>query len=198
MTHADNDKLIEEVLRREGWPAYTNDPSDRGGPTKGGITLKSWREYTRNPLATAEDLQVITKDRARGFYHQRYIVGPGFYRIGDPHLQELVVDAGVHHGTRHASKWLQWAADVKQDGQVGNITIGAVNSADPHELYLWVVAFRVRLFGRLIGRDPELARARQAGFKLQARWAGGWNNRAASFIESMARRIEEKHNTEMR
>ena len=192
-----SDNIISETLRREGWPKFTDDPADRGGATKGGVTLNSWREYIGNPLATADDLKAITEDQARAFYRHRYIIDPSFDRIQDGHLQELVVDAGVHHGPRHAAKWLQWAADVKQDGKVGDITIAAVNAADPHELYLWTIAFRVRLFGRLIGRDPELARARRAGFNLQARFAGGWNNRVAQFLEALAIRLEAQHRAEL-
>lgn len=186
-------KIIDEILRREGWPQYTNLPADRGGPTKGGITLEAWREYSRNPSATADELAAITEDEARAFYLHRHVVAPRFAEIADPHLRELVVDAGVHHGPRHAAKWLQWAADVAQDGRIGPITLAAVNAADPLELELWVVAFRVRLFGRLVSQDPELARARRAGFNLQAIFAAGWNNRTAEFLEAAARRLEEAH-----
>lgn len=185
------DDIIEAILRREGWPKYTNAPADRGGPTKGGITLESWREYTDDPRATGDDLLAVTKAGARTFYLHRYIIAPNFDRIGDISLRELVIDAGVHHGTRHAAKWLQRAAGVKRDGVVGPVTIGAVSASNPQALYLLIIAFRVRLFGRLISRDPELARAHSAGFNLQARWAGGWNNRAAGFIESLAERLEE-------
>ena len=183
------DDIYAKIMRREGWPKFTDDPADRGGPTRGGITLRAWREHIKDPLATVDDLKTISDQQARSFYRYRYGVRPSFCLIKDIHLQELVVDAGVHHGPRHAAKWLQWAAGVKQDGRVGVITINAVNAADPRALYLWIVAFRIRLFGRLIGRDPELVRARRAGYNLQARWAGGWNNRAAEFIEALAKRL---------
>jgi len=186
-------KIVSGILRREGWPKYTNDPADRGGPTKGGITLKAWREHINDPGATARDVQAITESQARSFYRRKYIIKPKFELIACPYLRELVVDAGVHHGPRAATKWLQRSVGTRQDGIIGDITIEFVNSADPRELYLRVISFRIRLFGRLIGRDPELAKARRAGFNLQARWAGGWNNRAAKFIDSMADRIEARH-----
>ena len=192
----DVNTIIGEILVREGWPAYTNHAADRGGPTKGGITLAAWREYSQDPGATADELAALNEAQARLFYMYRHVVEPKFHRIEDPALCALVVDAGVHHGVRHATKWLQWAADVKQDGSFGPKTEAAVNGADPREVYLWLVSMRIRLFGRLIGRDPELARAQQAGFNLQARWAGGWNNRAAEFIEALARKLEEQHNAE--
>lgn len=185
--------VIDGVLEREGWPRFTIEPGDAGGPTKGGITLGSWREYSNNPSATEAELAALTEAQARAFYRRKYIEAPHFDRIVDEDLQELVVDAGVLHGTRHAAKWLQYAADVKQDGDVGDKTIAAVNAADPAELFLWVCAFRIRLFGRLAQGDPELARATRAGFILQARFVGGWNNRVADFIEHFARRIEARH-----
>lgn len=178
--------LIGAILQREGWPTYTNLPADRGGPTKGGITLEAWREWTRDDVATAADVAAITEDQARAFYRHRHIDAPRFGEIRDEALRELVVDAGVHHGPRRAAKWLQRAAGVTQDGRVGPVTLAAVNAADSRALYLRVLSFRVRLFGRLVSRDPELARARRAGFELQAIFAGGWNNRAAEFLETLA------------
>ena len=53
------DDLITEIMKAEGWDKYTNDPADRGGPTKWGITLKAWSEYHGLDL-TAEDIQAIT------------------------------------------------------------------------------------------------------------------------------------------
>jgi len=183
--------IINDILIREGWPEFIDHPADRGGPTKGGITLESWGDYSGDPTASIEVLKVIREGQARVFYHYRYVTGPRFYRIANQRLLGLVVDAAVHHGPRRAAKWLQRAANVKQDGDVGDITIAAVNSSDPQKLYLLIIAFRIKLFGRLIGRDPELARAQRAGFNLQARWAGGWNNRVAEFIEALARRLDQ-------
>lgn len=185
-----DETIIDEILKREGWPKFTNHAADFGGTTKGGITLSAWRGFSGDPMATADELADLSEGQARVFYRYRHIITPKFHLIQDPHLRHLTVDAGVHHGTRHATKWLQWAADVKQDGHLGPITRAAVNAAEPNELYLWVVSFRVRLFGRLVSRDAELARARQAGFNLQAEFAAGWNNRAAGFIEDLARRFE--------
>lgn len=182
-----NDRgIIEEILRREGWPKYTNLPADRGGPTKGGITLESWREYTRNPAATIEDLQAVTYVQACEFYRARYIVNPRFDAITDRLLRELMIDSGVNHGPRHPSKWLQAALGVKQDGAIGPITLDALACADPRALYWRVLSRRVRLYGRLVSQDPALAFARDEGIHLQAIFAAGWNNRAADFIDAAA------------
>lgn len=186
-------EIITALLKREGWDTYTKHPADRGGPTKWGITLASWSEYLGRP-ATEHDIQAISELDARKFYRLRYVVGPNFHRIEDTSLRELAIDAGVNHGVRHPAKWMQWAAEVKQDGEIGDVSLAAINAAAPLELFLWVCAFRFRLFGRLVSRDPELVRARAAGFRLQAEFAAGWCNRVAEFLEQAARRIEADHN----
>lgn len=175
-----DDKMIDEILRREGWPKYTNLEADRGGPTKGGITLAAWREYTRNQKASAADVEAITEPQAREFYRLKYLLP--FAGIRDPLLRELLVDCGVNHGTRHAAKWVQWSAEVKQDGALGPISLAAINGADPIELVAWTIAFRIRLYGRLVSRDHS-----------QAVFAAGWNNRAAEFLEQLARQVEARH-----
>lgn len=186
--------IITTILQREGWDKYTNHPADRGGPTKWGITLQSWRDYKNDKTLQAADVQRITEGEAREYYRYVHIVQPRFDQVRDPHLRELLIDAGVNHGPRHPIKWVQWAAEVKQDGVLGPISLTAINAAAPLELFLWVLAFRIRLYGRLVSLDPELKRARDAGFHLQAAFAGGWNNRAAEFLEAAARRIEADHN----
>lgn len=184
--------IIAGILRREGWPTYTNHPADRGGPTKGGITLSAFRDYCGNQALRAEDLQAVTEAQARVFYMYKYITDPRFHRIEDARLLALVVDCGVHHGPRAATKWVQRAVGMRQDGIFGDMTTAAVNGSSAQKVYLLVLSYRIRLFGYLIGRDPELKRAQDAGFRLQARWAGGWNNRAAEFIEALTQHSEEK------
>lgn len=185
------DEQITEILRREGWDKYTDRPSDRGGPTKWGITLKRWSEYIRAP-ATPAMIQAITEKQAREFYRTEYIDGPGFGKIKDTMLRELVVDIGVNSGTETAAKWLQACAGVKVDGAIGPISIAAVNSQSPLALFARMSAARVRLYGRLTSNDPELKKVKAAGWNtLQAENTAGWCNRAAEFLEQLARRIND-------
>lgn len=180
--------IIDEILRREGWPKFTNLPADRGGPTKGGITLETWRSLPGNELATAADLEQITEEQARSVYRQLYIIDPHFDQIDSNELRELVIDAGVNHGTRRAAKWLQAVLRLSQDGILGPITLAAVSCADPRGLFLLIIAKRARLYGRLVSSDKQLRMARDEGYELQAQFAAGWNNRIAEFIEQEAAR----------
>lgn len=180
-------ELIAAIMRREGWPKYTDHPADRGGPTKGGITLKAWQR--RHPGATKADLQAITATQAHDFYWSEYVDGPGFDRIQNEPLRALMADTSVLHGPPQAILWLQLAAQVKADGQIGPISTAAINGAHPLALALMVLADRFRHYGRQVQQDPELERAREAGFNLQAEFAEGWINRAADFLDDAAREI---------
>lgn len=169
--------IITEIMVREGWDKYTNHPADRGGPTKWGITAKAWSAYI-DRLATEDDIKDITEEEARDFYEEVYVLGPSFHKIINPHLRELVIDCGVNHGVRRGAKWVQRSVFVKQDGVIGPKTLAAINSRDPLEVYLEVIAYRVKLYGRLISKNHS-----------QAVFAAGWNNRAAGFLEQAGDRI---------
>ena len=182
------DEIITDVLKAEGWDEFTNDPADRGGPTKWGITQKAWSDCIGHP-ATEQEIRDINESTARMFYGDMYIVGPGFDQLPKM-LMPLVIDSGVNSGVRAASKWVQRAVGAKQDGFIGPMTIRQVQESNHVSTFLRIVSYRCKLYGRLVGRDKQLKAAQDAGFKLQARFASGWNNRVMGFLERLAQNIE--------
>ena len=179
------DEIITGVLKAEGWDTYTDHPADKGGPTKWGITLKAWQDYTGKPV-TAFNMKAITESEARLFYQRKYVIEPGFNRIANPILMALLIDAGVNHGTRAATKWLQRAIGATQDGVLGPKTLQAVAQKPWDDTYCLVLSYRIRLYGYLVSRDPKLKAAKEAGFRLQAEFSEGWNARAAKWLERLA------------
>jgi lysozyme family protein len=177
MSLGPRDPIVGHLLKAEGWPAYTDHPADRGGPTKGGITLATLREHRGGPVSAA-DLRALGEDEARAIYFQRYLKGPGFDGIGDELLRWQAVDAGVLSGPSRAARWLQEAAGVvPADGKVGPKTLAAVNGQDAHRVSLRLCAARTRGLMRIV-----------AGDATQAVWAAGWANRALSFLDKEAAR----------
>ena len=170
------DDTITDVLKAEGWDKYTNRPNDRGGPTKWGITLKAWSEYIGRDC-TEYDIKAITERQAREFYEEEYIRAPRFNLLPEP-ICSMVVDCGVNHGPRAASKWVQRAVGAKQDGVIGPKTVEAVVDSNYLTTYLKICAFRIKLYGRIVRRDPS-----------QAANIAGWNNRAAKWVLLLADRI---------
>lgn len=166
------DEIIADVLKREG--GWVNDPADLGGPTNRGITLQRYSEKLGRP-ATIEELKKLTEKQAADLYREDFVVAPGFDRIADPGLANLMVDSGVHHGPEQATKWLQRALGVKADGKLGPVTLAAIAGRDPEDLFQRVFAQRLRLMGSLITRRPE-----------QFKFAAGWMDRMADYLDDNA------------
>lgn len=133
------ESIINEVIRREG-DQYTDHPSDKGGPTKFGITLKTLSGYRKRPC-TAQDVQDLTRSEAYSIYYDDYVIKPRFDLIlahSDVIASELV-DTGVLMGQGTASRFLQRSlnlfnrrgkdyADIAVDGKVGPATTKALES----------------------------------------------------------------------
>jgi len=153
-------RCAQIVLQAEGSGTYTNDPRDRGGPTKFGVTLKALSAYRGAPCV-AGDVQALTEDEALALYRRDY-----WHPIAGDQLPAgvnlVAFDCAVNQGPGHAARWLQAAAGVPADGQVGPLTIAAVEAADPIAL--------IELF-----RDERLrAYEQDAGW---ATYGHGWTNR---------------------
>lgn len=69
MTASNREVAISKTLSYEG--GYTNHPSDPGGPTNWGITIKDARLYWA-PNATAADIKAMPKSVAIDIYRQKY------------------------------------------------------------------------------------------------------------------------------
>ena len=101
------DSIINDIIAVEG-EAYTNDPADKGGPTKYGITQKTLSGYL-GVVASAEDVRNMTKDMAFKIYRQRYILDPRFDMLEriSPAIAAEVIDTGVNMGPKTAAVFLQ-------------------------------------------------------------------------------------------
>lgn len=168
-----DEQIIDGILAHEG-SAYTDIPGDRGGPTKYGITQGALADFWGEP-ATAEDVMALTELEARKFYRFRHIEQPGFDHITNSEVRGLVVDCGVNHGIHAAVVLLQRAARVSDDGDLGPVTLEAVNHAEASKLYLRLCAARARYYGKIITHDAT-----------QSKFAAGWASRLADFIEAAA------------
>jgi hypothetical protein len=93
---SDFNTLIERVLVREGGDKYTNNPKDRGGETKFGISKRA------NPDL---DIASLTKEKAVEVYRERYWNQINADAL-PPEVRDLAFDTAVHHGVGTAKKWL--------------------------------------------------------------------------------------------
>lgn len=164
-------QILDDIIRREG--GFVDRPEDKGGPTKYGITQQTLSEWLGRE-ASREDIEKLPVGVARNIYRELYIERPRFDGIRNDRLRALIIDCGVNHGVRRATRWLQREVGVVPDGVVGPKTLAAVNAyADQDRLYRRILARRARFYGRIITRRPS-----------QAVFAAGWMNRLAEFIIS--------------
>jgi lysozyme family protein len=112
------DEVMRATLRREGWPKYTNRASDKGGPTKGGITLETLWRYRGHPVSP-EDVANLTREEVCDIYRVLFYDRWAF--VADEPLRLLLFDYGVHSDTR-AIKTLQRCINAIPDGVIGEET----------------------------------------------------------------------------
>ena len=158
-------EVIEKIIIAES-EQYTNNPNDRGGPTKYGITLKTLRSLPSYGDATAEDVKSLTKDKAVQIYTDIYSYP--FLCINDDTIFNFVVNSAVQHGVTGAAKQLQRALGLKDDGIIGPATKAAVNAAIPIQFLANLTAERCKYYANILQKDHS-----------QREFAAGWLNRIA-------------------
>jgi len=129
-------QIITDVMKAEGWDAYTNDPDDAGKETKWGITVASARGYGYTGA-----MKDMPETVARAIYRKRYVDEPRFADVMtiEPNVGAELIDTGVNMGTAVAATFLQrWLngfndtgsryGDLHVDGRIGAVTLDALRA----------------------------------------------------------------------
>lgn len=160
------DKLLPFILRWEG--GFVNDPLDNGGATNMGVTIATYELYCRRkgyPRPTVERLKNITteqvQDILKTLYWDRWKGGDIISQPVANILVDWVWGSGVW-----GIKIPQRVLGLKEDGVVGPVTLGAINDADPKELFDKIKAERKKFLYGIVERNPT-----------QKRFINGWLNR---------------------
>jgi len=160
------DEAFMRLLGHEG--KYVNNPKDPGGETNFGISKRAYPDM---------DIKALTLDDAKAIYRRDYWDRAQCERL-PPALAFQVFDGAVNSGIGTSIRWLQAAAGVAQDGNVGPLTIRAVGD-----------------------KDPALMIARYNGARLQfmsslSTWDGfgrGWARRIAANLIGVSHGLENNH-----
>lgn len=163
--------IIDGIIEAEG--DFTDDPTDRGGATRWGVTQATLASWRGKPVSV-EDVRNLSITEAREILQDMYVKKPGFDRIASDILRDCLVDYGVNSGPSAAVKALQRCLGLKVDGVLGPETEKAANLKPGPWLSVKVVAQRIRHLGRIVTNDPA-----------QAKFAAGWANRIASKLEGI-------------
>lgn len=138
------DEAFRQIVTAEG-TRYVDDPSDRGGPTKLGVSLRAvkLRDVDRDGALDFDldhdgdvdewDIRLVTTDVARRLFLEEYWNACRCDEL-PPVLAIAVADSAYNQGPRTAVALLQRALAVFPDGIVGPVTLAAARSAGSHAL----------------------------------------------------------------
>jgi lysozyme family protein len=171
------DKMIDDLIKIER--GYVDDPQDRGGPTKYGITIKTLDAYTKMKN-TQQNIKDLQKVKAALIYKEDFYLEPGIDKLPEL-IQPFVFDMAVNHGPRTAIKLLQLELinygllKDSPDGIIGPETILASQKA-------LAQGWR-RFINALVDRRITHYRSIVKFDSSQAKFENGWIARAESFRE---------------
>jgi lysozyme family protein len=109
-------RIIDHILSSEG--GYVDDPHDRGGETKYGISHRAYPKL---------DISRLTIDQARRIYYHDYWVANKCHML-PVDVGIALFDSCVNQGPSWSVKCLQSIAGVTADGIVGKHTIDACSA----------------------------------------------------------------------
>lgn len=171
------DRAVQVVLMHEG--RYADDPTDPGGTTKYGISLRLLRQLgydLDNDLdIDADDVRMLTLEQAKKIYRTKWWDKYRYGEIQDLELAVKIFDLSVNIGPTQAHKLLQRALHaagyrhVQVDGILGPQTLTAVNDAEPRLVLGALRAEAAWYYRSLVTERPELSQ-----------FLNGWLNRAYS------------------
>lgn len=95
MNVTDFRKGLEFVLQYEG--GYVDDPDDKGGETKWGISKRAYPEV---------DIKNLTREEALRIYQRDYWIAAGCDSLSYP-MNVVVFDSAVNCGVARAKAWLR-------------------------------------------------------------------------------------------
>lgn len=126
------DQIIAGVVGREG--GYVNNPDDKGGATRWGVT-----ELVARAHGYTGHMRDLPRETAVAIYEADYWTGPRFDQVHavSPAIAEELCDTGINMGPSVPAKMLQrWLTalnakgtlypDLLPDGQIGPRTITAL------------------------------------------------------------------------
>jgi lysozyme family protein len=162
---------LSKILKREGWPTYTDHPDDRGGPTKGGITLITLRSWRGQTMLGEKSLKELKQDEAISILYKRYVECNGIDKLPNNPLKYQVIDNAVLSGPYLAVKDLQKSVQVIEDGIIGPITLDAIDKKGHIDVSRDLAINRSLRLAKFVQKNPN-----------QLVFLVGWLNRCLSFL----------------
>ncbi len=156
---ADFNLAIGKTLANEGGAKFTDDPTDRGGATKYGISQRAYPDV---------DIRNLSEQQARDIYKRDYWDRTRADDISSQAIAENIFDTGVNMGVRTASRLAQVALSIDPaDGIIGSGSLKVINTADETLFIANYTLAKIARYAVICNRN-----------KAQKKYLLGWINRA--------------------
>jgi lysozyme family protein len=157
-----------------------DDPTDAGGPTKDGISLRYLKgvgiangDLDHDGDIDINDVALVTPDIAAEFFKRDFYKQPHYDTLpGD--IQPMMFDIAVNMGAEQATKCLQRAILAEDDGRIGDQTRSALDGAVSRVGLKVVINSTCHQFD--VHYDAVVAAK-----PSQVRFIQGWKNRVNSW-----------------
>lgn len=133
--------IFNRLIGHEG--GYVNDPRDPGGETNWGITKR-----TAQANGYQGSMRAMTRDQAFKIYYSAFWLRYQCDKMPAPVAFQFF-DAAVNHGLGNASRMLQRAVNVADDGIIGNMTIAAIKKMAISDVIMRLNAERLEFYCKL-------------------------------------------------
>jgi len=143
------DKAFEYTMPFEGWDAYTNDPDDKGGATKYGITVRTLKairfDVDGDGDVTENDVKSLTYSQAKDILKRKYWDVIQADSIESERIAIKLFDCAVNMGPARATRIAQEALNdlrygLVVDGLMGPKTLSSLNGTDEDVFFLFLVS----------------------------------------------------------
>ncbi|MGE0451074.1 MAG: glycoside hydrolase family 108 protein [Vicinamibacterales bacterium] len=148
----DFERALPFILRIEG--GFSNDPADRGGATKAGVTQETYDRWMRYQDLPSRPVQDITMPEIEKIYELFFWLEARCHELPWP-VSLAHFDAAVNHGPSRANHLLQQALGVMADGTLGPITLSAAMRADATLLVREMLWERVEFY-HMISKGDQI------------------------------------------
>ena len=149
-------QIFDRLIGHEG--GYVDDLRDPGGETNWGVTKRTAQAngYTGN-------MKTMTRQQAYEIYYRAFWLRYNCEQMPDAVAYQFF-DAAVNHGFGNASRMLQRAVGVLDDGIIGKYSLEAINHNPISDTLMVLNGERLNFYTRLKNFD---------------RFGKGWVNRVA-------------------
>lgn len=166
------EKFFPKLMESEG--GFVNDPDDRGGATKWGVTLLEWIKngYDKNGdgIIDEKDIMLLTQADAIRIAKPLYWDLVKGDQIISQSIAELLCDFAYNSGVVTSIKKLQLVLKVKDDGIIGSQTLTALNSGCQKDIFEALKQTRIDYVNAIVRNHPS-----------QKKFLKGWLKRIKGF-----------------